>query len=384
MALRGFEKFTQPAWFRRLAVGPEGSDLAISPFHIKPTATPGAVSGNSLAEGDIYFDSTAHSPKWYNGSEYLTAASLTGTETFTNKTLTSPTITGATLTTPTIAVLDNAFTIGDNGDATKLFAVQCSGITTGTTRTMTVPDADFTAVGTATAQTLTNKVLSDSTTTIVDEGDPTKVFAVQCSGITAGQTRTWTVPDSSDTFVGKATTDVFTNKTLTSPIVNTPSIATAAFTGTAHTLATAGTFAAVDAGAFRANSLKLTPYITVSHTFQVVADQKDEYIWIAPFACTLAFIDCVFTGNEDAGTLNILPKRCQGTEAPSAGDPLISNNTNAGFTGTGVDATVENGVIITAGNVHQFAVGDRLGIDFTGDPAGELVGVCITATFYTT
>ncbi len=48
-------------------------------------------------------------------------------------------------------------------------------------------------------QTLTNKKLSDSTTTIIDNVDGTKIAAFQCSGITAGQTRTMTVPDRSGT-----------------------------------------------------------------------------------------------------------------------------------------------------------------------------------------
>lgn len=40
----------------------------------------------------------------------------------------------------TVQVQDNNFTIADDGDNTKLIAFQASGITTGTTRTITVPD----------------------------------------------------------------------------------------------------------------------------------------------------------------------------------------------------------------------------------------------------
>ena len=61
-----------------------------------------------------------------------------------NTELQSPTISGATLTTPTITVADNLFTIQDNADTTKQVQFQLSGITTGTTRTYTMPDASGT------------------------------------------------------------------------------------------------------------------------------------------------------------------------------------------------------------------------------------------------
>lgn len=49
------------------------------------------------------------------------------------------------------------------------------------------------------SQTLTNKSLSDSTTYFVDELDNTKRLQFQLSGITSGQTRTVTLPNSSGT-----------------------------------------------------------------------------------------------------------------------------------------------------------------------------------------
>lgn len=56
--------------------------------------------------------------------------------------------------------LDSLFRIAGSSDSTKLVAFEVDGLTTGTTRTITVPDANLTLVGTTTTQTLTNKTLT--------------------------------------------------------------------------------------------------------------------------------------------------------------------------------------------------------------------------------
>lgn len=83
------------------------------------------------------------------------AASLVGNETLENKTLTSPTI-----NTPTIIVKDNDFTLEDNSDTTKKVVFELSGVSTETTRTLTVPNASDTLVVLAATQTLQNKTIS--------------------------------------------------------------------------------------------------------------------------------------------------------------------------------------------------------------------------------
>jgi hypothetical protein len=110
----------------------------------------------------------------FNGSGAVTiaidstVATLTGTQTLTNKTLTSPVI----------------GTIVNTG-------------------TLTLPTATDTLVGRATTDTLTNKTLTSPVIgTIVNTG-------------------TLTLPTSTDTLVGRATTDTLTNKTLTSPVIGT-------------------------------------------------------------------------------------------------------------------------------------------------------------------
>lgn len=84
-----------------------------------------------------------------------------GTQTLTNKTLT-----GVTLSPSTLTVTDAGWTLQDNLDVTKQLQLQLSGLTTGTTRTLTVPDADTTLVGTDVSQALINKTINGSLNTI--------------------------------------------------------------------------------------------------------------------------------------------------------------------------------------------------------------------------
>jgi hypothetical protein len=56
-------------------------------------------------------------------------------------------------------------------------------------------DVDSTVITTTGTQTLTNKSLVDASTFIVDDGDNTKKIKFQASGITTGTTRTITMPD---------------------------------------------------------------------------------------------------------------------------------------------------------------------------------------------
>lgn len=169
-----------------------------------------------------------------------TLATLAGTETLTNKTLTSPAVTtptgivkgdvglgsvdntsdatkntaSATLSnkifdTSNIAtLLDTNFVLRDNGDATKQAKFEVAGLTTGTIRTYTFPDADTTLVGIGVTQTLTGKTL---TSPVINT--PT--------GIVKGDVGLGSVDNTSDATKNAASVTL-TNKTLTSPVINTP------------------------------------------------------------------------------------------------------------------------------------------------------------------
>lgn len=55
---------------------------------------------------------------------------------------------------------DALFKIADDGDATKIAAFQCSGITTGNTRTISIPDATGTVLLRGDTATVTNKAIN--------------------------------------------------------------------------------------------------------------------------------------------------------------------------------------------------------------------------------
>lgn len=86
----------------------------------------------------------------------------------------------------------------DGTDATKKAKLGCSAISTGTTRTFNFPDGGGTLVVTSAAQALTNKTITidDDNLTIRDNGDTTKTFNFQASGITTSTNRVLTVADN--------------------------------------------------------------------------------------------------------------------------------------------------------------------------------------------
>lgn len=92
--------------------------------------------------------------------------SIPSAVTFTGKTITGGTYTSPTINTPTLTVNDNAFTIRDQTDNTKQVQFEASGIATGTTRTLTLPDGNTALIGASVAATLTNKTIALGSNTV--------------------------------------------------------------------------------------------------------------------------------------------------------------------------------------------------------------------------
>jgi hypothetical protein len=72
----------------------------------------------------------------------------------------------------------------------------------------------FTNIRNVAATWLATQTFKDTLLLIVDDGDVTKKIAFQASGITTDTTRTFTVPDVSDTLVTLGATQTLTAKTL--------------------------------------------------------------------------------------------------------------------------------------------------------------------------
>lgn len=143
----------------------------------------------------------------------------------------SVTITGGSISGITLQSLDSNTTIQDDGDSSKQLKFQLSGITTGTTRTMTIPDLDGTLVTLDGSQALTNKTYNGNTwtagtgTLTLFAGSTLATSGAYSITLTATGATSVTLP-TTGTLATLAGSETFTNKTLTSPTLTTPVLGT--------------------------------------------------------------------------------------------------------------------------------------------------------------
>lgn len=166
--------------------------------------------------GEIEVDSTTSRLIFHNGTARKNVVHPDSTDTLTNKTIDAD-------------GTGNSITNIENADIKAAAAIAATKIADGSVSNTEyqflngVADSIITRTSTDTgANRLQNKDLADSTTFIVDDGDTTKKVTFSVGGATTAKTLTLTsshtddriitIPNATDTLIGKATTDALTNK----------------------------------------------------------------------------------------------------------------------------------------------------------------------------
>jgi hypothetical protein len=109
-------------------------------------------------------------------------------------------------------------------------------------------------------------------------------------------------------------------------------------------------------------------------TFYGASSIADVQFWAAPVKCQVVAVREVHAvAGDDAGAVTGTVRRCQGTEAATAGDDLLSATIN--FKGTAL--TEQTPALTTTNGDRILDAGNRLSLDVTGTTT-TLAGVILT------
>lgn len=129
-----------------------------------------------------------------------------------------------------------------------------------------------------------------------------------------------------------------------------------------------------------ADGVILPQHLEVSVQSLLAADCIDRAFFIANRAYEVVAIRQVHaTAGSDGGAVNIQITKDDSTDAPGAGDNLLTNNSDAGFDAKDTANTVQVGTLTATTANLQLAAGDRLSLDFAGTVTA-LAGVVVTVT----
>jgi hypothetical protein len=204
--------------------------------------------------------------------------------------------TASTLLGGVTIVTNSQFTVAIDPDTINEEIVFITAGPSGDTFTITRGRAGSSAVAHSTGATIKHVLTSDDLTAFAAGISPVSSlgFSGSTSGTTTVQatavagTNTLTLPaTTSDTLVGKATTDTLTNKTLTSPTINTPTITSPTITtpkiAIGYTAKTAAyTIASGDEGyLFSMNNAATQQFnIPTDATFNFAIGTEINFVWI--------------------------------------------------------------------------------------------------------
>lgn len=116
--------------------------------------------------------------------------------------------------------------------------------------------------------------------------------------------------------------------------------------------------------------------VTVTYRQNANASLADEAFFIADRAYEVVAVREVHSAaGTDGGAVTLQVTKDDGTDAPGAGDDLLS----AGINLKGTANTVQAGTLVATQATKRLAIGDRLAVDFAGTLT-TLAGVVVTVT----